>query len=241
MFSLILQGNSGNYVKLHMTELKYLGAVDLTQYFVKSYDFSDTAEYQNISLNGNTGVRVDFLFSRRLLNQALTVFMPTVIFGNHCCYLARFLQVGALSDCYCNCLLLHKLFQGIYIFYNLTQPLAVLFMIFQPSDFEANVTVNVTMLLVLTTLFISISDALPRTSYVKLVDIWLITNLLIPFFEIILQSLMNAWYMDYKDNDTKILRVAPMNQGIKNNDNIVRKAVRKNEKLLNIMRLKLGG
>ena len=80
MFSLLLQGNSGNFVKLHMTELNYLGAVDLTQYFVKSYDFLDTAKYQNISLNGNKGVRVDFIFSRRLLNQVLTVFMPTVIF-----------------------------------------------------------------------------------------------------------------------------------------------------------------
>ena len=91
------------------------------------------------------------------------------------------------------------------------------------------------MLLVLTTLFISISDALPRTSYVKLVDIWLITNLMIPFFEIILQSLMNAWYIDYKDNDNKILRVAPMNQ--KDKANNVQRAVRKNEKLLSIMRL----
>ena len=93
------------------------------------------------------------------------------------------------------------------------------------------------MLLVLTTLFISISDALPRTSYLKAVDIWLITNLMIPFFEIILQSLMNAWFKDYEVNDTKILRVAPLNQGIKKNDNNVHRAVRKNEKLLNIMRL----
>ena len=47
---------------------------------------------------------------------------------------------------------------------------------------------NVTTLLVLATLFISISNALPRTSYVKLIDIWLIFNLIIPFVEIILQT-----------------------------------------------------
>ena len=52
-----------------MSSLKYTGAVDLTQYFVKSYSFSDI----------NEGVQVDFIFSRRLLNQILTVFMPTVI------------------------------------------------------------------------------------------------------------------------------------------------------------------
>ena len=48
--------------------------------------------------------------------------------------------------------------------------------------------VNVTTLLVLTTLFISVSDGLPRTSYVKLIDAWLIVCLMVPFVEIILQG-----------------------------------------------------
>ena len=112
----------------------------------------------------------------------------------------------------------------------------IIFPILQATDFEAKVTVNVTTLLVLTTLFISISDALPRTSYVKAVDIWLITNLMIPFFEIILQSLMNIWYNDYEDKDSRVLRVAPTNPGIKDNDNIHR-IVRKSEKILGIMRI----
>ena len=63
-----------------MTALKYLGAVDLTQYFVKSYSFSDADEYLNISTYGNKGAQVDFIFSRRLINQVLTVFLPTVLF-----------------------------------------------------------------------------------------------------------------------------------------------------------------
>ena len=61
-----------------MTELQYLGPVDLTQYFVQSYTFSDADEYLFKSTNGIKGVQVDFIFSRRLLNQILTVFMPTV-------------------------------------------------------------------------------------------------------------------------------------------------------------------
>ena len=65
----MFQGNSGKFAKLNMSSLKYTGAVDLTQYFVKNYSFSDI----------NEGVQVDFIFSRRLLNQILTVFMPTVI------------------------------------------------------------------------------------------------------------------------------------------------------------------
>ena len=37
----------------------------------------------------------------------------------------------------------------------------------QETEFEAIVTVNVTLLLVLTTLFIGISNALPKTAYIK--------------------------------------------------------------------------
>ena len=128
-----------------------------------------------------------------------------------------------------------------FLFTSKRCPFQVLFPILQASDFEANVTVNVTTLLVLTTLFISISDALPRTSYVKAVDIWLITNLMIPFFEIILQSLMNIASKDDEDNDTRLFRVSPTNPGIKdngsNNKSGTRRTVRDNEKLLSTMRL----
>ena len=37
---------------------------------------------------------------------------------------------------------------------------------------------------VLATMFISVSQALPKTSYIKMVDVWLIFNLMIPFFEV---------------------------------------------------------
>ena len=33
-------------------------------------------------------------------------------------------------------------------------------------------------------MFVSVSDGLPKTSYIKMVDIWLITSLSIPFFEV---------------------------------------------------------
>ena len=55
---------------------------------------------------------------------------------------------------------------------------------FKPFFFEAVVTVNLTSLLVLTTLFISVSKSLPPTAYVKLIDIWLIFAQLIPFVEV---------------------------------------------------------
>ena len=50
--------------------------------------------------------------------------------------------------------------------------------------YQADVGVNLTVMLVLATMFISVSENLPKTSYIKMIDIWLIFNLMIPFFEV---------------------------------------------------------
>ena len=72
------QGNSGNSVKLIKNKLNYLGLVDLTQYFMKSFTIHDDDELLKTLTNGNKGVQIEFIFSRRLLNQILTVFLPTI-------------------------------------------------------------------------------------------------------------------------------------------------------------------
>ena len=59
---------------------------------------------------------------------------------------------------------------------------------FKSFFFEAVVTVNLTVLLVLVTMFISVSNSLPTTSYVKMVDLWLIFTLLLPFTEVLIQT-----------------------------------------------------
>lgn len=51
-------------------------------------------------------------------------------------------------------------------------------------------------MLVLTTMFINVSNNLPKTSYVKMIDIWLIFNLLLPFIEVLVHT-----YMDSLRND----------------------------------------
>ena len=51
-------------------------------------------------------------------------------------------------------------------------------------SFKAVVTVNLTALLVLVTLFISVSQSLPQTAYVKMVDVWLIFAQLVPWVEV---------------------------------------------------------
>ena len=80
---------------------------------------------------------------------------------------------------------------------------------FQPADFEAIVTVNLTSLLVLVTLFISVSNGLPRTSYVKLIDVWLIFNLLVPFIDVLLHTIMDIIRNNYEpaiDTSTFVAR-----------------------------------
>ncbi len=63
---------------------------------------------------------------------------------------------------------------------------------FRPTNFTPIITVNLTSLLVLTTLFIGISKSLPDTAYVKMIDIWLIFNLFLPFTEVVLHTIADV-------------------------------------------------
>ena len=54
--------------------------------------------------------------------------------------------------------------------------------------FEAIITVNLTVMLVLTTMYVGVSDTLPKTAYIKMLDIWFIFCMMIPFMEVILQT-----------------------------------------------------
>ena len=57
---------------------------------------------------------------------------------------------------------------------------------FPPFFFEAALTVNLTTMLVMTTIFISKMEGLPSTAYMKMIDIWLIFCQLVPFIEVVL-------------------------------------------------------
>ena len=58
---------------------------------------------------------------------------------------------------------------------------SILFIYFFPA-----LTVNLTTMLVMTTIFISKMDGLPPTSAIKMIDIWLIMCQLVPFCEVVL-------------------------------------------------------
>merc|ERR1712213_187075 len=57
---------------------------------------------------------------------------------------------------------------------------------FKPYFFEAALTVNLTTMLVMTTIFISKMESLPPTSDIKMIDIWLILCQIIPFAQVVL-------------------------------------------------------
>ena len=94
--------------------------------------------------NANLGIKMQIIFKRRLTNEVLTTYLPTVLL---------------LLISYCTTY-------------------------FKQFFFEAALTVNVTVMLVLTTLFISVMEKLPPTSYVRMVDFWLIFCIFIPFLEV---------------------------------------------------------
>ena len=60
---------------------------------------------------------------------------------------------------------------------------------FQTVLFEAALTVNLTSMLVMTTIFISVMERLPSTAYIKHIDIWLIGGQLLPFMEVVILTI----------------------------------------------------
>ena len=69
---------------------------------------------------------------------------------------------------------------------------------FKPFFFEAALSVNLTTMLVMTTIFISKMEGLPPTSDIKMIDIWLVLCQMVPFAEVILLTAM-----EYNREDKK--------------------------------------
>ena len=77
--------------------------------------------------------------------------------------------------------------------------------------FDAVVTVNLTAMLVTATLFITINNGLPKTSSIKLIDVWMIFALSIPFMEVILHTMMAWMQRKYVEIDSNAKRPIILN------------------------------
>ena len=69
---------------------------------------------------------------------------------------------------------------------------------FKEFFFEATISVNVTAMLVLTTMFINVSNNLPKTNYIQMIDVWLLVSLVKPFLDILLQTYIDNLRQDDK-------------------------------------------
>ena len=103
---------------------------------------------------------------------------------------------------------------------------------FKPFFFEAALSVNLTTMLVMTTIFISKMEGLPPTSDIKMIDIWLVLCQMVPFAEVVLITAMEYNKEDKKkvkrtkkkgkkksrNMQTTSLAVAPMDENHRDDD-----------------------
>ena len=115
--------------------------LDMTLFIIRNW---------NLSSIENGGVRMTIVLKRKIMNEMMTTYLPSVLL--------------------------------ILITYSTT--------FFKPYFFEAALSVNLTTMLVMTTIFMTVMQMLPATAYVKMIDIFLIFGQLYPFSEVVLLTLM---------------------------------------------------
>ena len=118
---------------------------------------------------------MEFTFKRRLVNELLTTYLPTFI-------LLLISMVTPYFDPF------YFEAAGIWYLYKAQCPFVHVSILIDRGKLIFSsllVTVNLTVMLVTTTIFASVMNKLPAASYVRLVDIWLIFSQAIPFLMVV--------------------------------------------------------
>ena len=85
--------------------------------------------------------------------------------------------------------------------------IAIVTRFIEESHFEATIMLAITSMLVMYTLYQSASAALPKTAYLKMIDIWLIFGLVVPFIiflVLILVEMLNDGENENKDGEDSV-------------------------------------
>merc|ERR1711953_441943 len=90
---------------------------------------------------------------------------------------------------------------------------------FKPFFFEAALSVNLTTMLVMTTIFISKMESLPLTSDIKMIDIWLILCQIYPFVEVVLLTAMEYQREEENGQKSDVQIVKSVSTVIEQNEN----------------------
>ncbi|XP_071548102.1 uncharacterized protein [Panulirus ornatus] len=77
---------------------------------------------------------------------------------------------------------------------------------FNPDDFNSRIIVALTSLLVLASLYTQTSNSLPKTSYFKLVDVWLFFAIVMIFVVVLLQTLIDFSLQMMLDEKSKMVQ-----------------------------------
>ena len=85
---------------------------------------------------------------------------------------------------------------------------------FKPIYFEASLTVNLTIMLVMTTIFTSKIEELPPTSDTKMIDIWLIFCLLVPFSFTLVQTAIECYREENEKKPQEAWAMARKNEKV---------------------------
>ena len=120
--------------------------------------------------NMNDTVEVEVILGRRLIGTFMTIYMPTIllnIIGHSTNYFKPFFFEAVVT---------------VNLTVNLYSAICT-----PPLNLKAIFSSNKVML-VLTTMFVGVSTSLPKTSSIKMVDYWLVFNLLIPFVEVLIHT-----------------------------------------------------
>ena len=72
------------------------------------------------------------------------------------------------------------------------------------DDFNDRIMVSLTALLVLATLFTQITETTPKTAYLKLLDVWFVSTILIDFFVVVVLVLINYFKIKEGYNEFNI-------------------------------------
>ena len=89
---------------------------------------------------------------------------------------------------------------------------------FKPFFFEAALSVNLTTMLVMTTIFISKMESLPPTSDIKMIDIWLIFCQLVPFAQVVLLTAIE-YLREEEQGDKEVEKIGKHQEGVIGKEN----------------------
>jgi hypothetical protein len=82
--------------------------------------------------------------------------------------------------------------------------IAEMTLIIDKSHFEATIMVALTAMLVMYTLYQSVANTLPQTAYLKMIDIWLLAGLILPFFVIMVLIAVDSVEDQCSNNENEV-------------------------------------